>query len=216
MVGRVKNSKCDAILCPKGTFAEFGRQAFEDSPCQPCAVSSASQFMGSTDCSDVSEREVLSRFFGNSSGLKWYNSSLWMTDSPICSWFGVNCQGDKRDEEGIVSIDLSANGLNGSVPIEFWLLPNLRDVSLRRNPSLLVSFDGLKKQSSSLENIDISETRIEMLTGISVLRRLRNLTVSGLSGMFSRRQCNDIILLDSFLLCFAQAPFLLNYLITEN
>jgi Leucine rich repeat N-terminal domain len=187
MVGRVGNSKCDAILCPKGFFAEYGRQTFEDRPCQPCNVPDASQFMGSTTCFETPEREVLRSFFASTSGSQWVNNELWMSDAPICSWFGVTCDGDEDDDREVVLIDLHSNRLNGSVPTEIWQMPFLRDVNLANNPELDVSFQRLDKPTFSIESINLLGSKIEKLDGVSSFRNLRNITVNGLTGKINVR-----------------------------
>lgn len=182
MVGRVGDSKCDAILCPKGYFASSGRQALEDRPCQICEVPDAAQFMGSTTCFENSEREVLGKLYENTSGPQWMNSTLWMSDAPICSWFGIKCQGDEVDDKGIVLIDLPSNGLIGSVPAEVWEMPYIRELNLNDNPELFVSFESLHKPVFNLESLHIARSGNATLAGVSNFRNLRNLTLTGLAG----------------------------------
>jgi len=51
MNGEVGPHGCDAILCPKGTFATLGRRVGEDGLCQACLGGEQyAPYMGSTDC----------------------------------------------------------------------------------------------------------------------------------------------------------------------
>jgi hypothetical protein len=47
----------------------------------------------------------------------WNMTEGWMSDSDECSWFGVECQGGS-----LISLNLTANGLEGLVPNEISLL----------------------------------------------------------------------------------------------
>ena len=46
----VKNFGCNAILCPSGTYNDYGRQISDESPCQLCKDST---YMGATQCSSA-------------------------------------------------------------------------------------------------------------------------------------------------------------------
>lgn len=184
MVGRVGISNCDSVLCPKGYYAEFGRQAFEDRPCQPCRVPMGAQYMGSTSCMIMSERDLLGKLYNNTAGSLWVNKTLWLTDSPICSWYGITCDDDEGDRS-ITMIDLSRNGLNGTFPIEIWQIPFLRVLKLNENPGLYMSFANLTEPSFNLDTLDISGTKTESLHGLSNARSLRNVSFTGLVGKYS-------------------------------
>ena len=46
----VKNFGCNGILCPSGTYNDYGRQISEESPCQICKDAT---YMGATQCSSA-------------------------------------------------------------------------------------------------------------------------------------------------------------------
>ena len=66
LVGNLTENKCDAILCPPGTFTAVGRQTTAEDPCKQCPGTSetmrkeAAPFYGSLKCNSISqERKVL-------------------------------------------------------------------------------------------------------------------------------------------------------------
>lgn len=55
-------------------------------------------------------------------GLKWASENHWLSSYPVCMWHGVECL-DDNDEIGLVkAVNLSANGLEGTLPRELSLL----------------------------------------------------------------------------------------------
>jgi hypothetical protein len=67
----------------------------------------------------------------------------WMTDAPICSWYGIECADDYYNyggrflEEGatgtVISIDLADNGLTGSLPPQLFGMEGLEKLKLFSN-----------------------------------------------------------------------------------
>ena len=176
--------KCDAILCPKGFYSDSGRQDSPDEPCTACP-SGGSPFLGQTMCQIYeSEREILVNFFQRTGGVHWASSDSWGSNDPICSWTGVSCSGDLQDEEGVERIDLSFNGLVGTVPSDLWSLPQLKELKLRGNDGLTVQFAGMSSEKTMVEILDLGNTKVESLVGLDKARQLRELNVeeTGLGG----------------------------------
>lgn len=66
-------------------------------------------------------RDVLLRVYSALRGLRWTNSDNWGTDAPLGTWYGVT-----TDEQGrVIELDLSDNGLTGSIPPEIARLATL-------------------------------------------------------------------------------------------
>jgi Leucine-rich repeat (LRR) protein len=103
-----------------------------------------------------------------------------MTDSPICSWLGVECEGSSKDDKGIKSLNLESNNMIGRLPMQAWSLPFLRELNLRGNEGLHVSLLGVSK--TTVEYLYLSGTKTETLDGISHLKSLRILEVDGMTG----------------------------------
>ena len=62
-------------------------------------------------------------------GPNWENDTLWLSEDPIDSWFGV-----ATDSGGLIThLELSANGLSGQMPRELGSLDNLLQLDLSWN-----------------------------------------------------------------------------------
>jgi len=60
----------------------------------------------------------------------WTSDDLWLTSASICDWYGVSCNGQNEP----IGLDLSQNGLTGSIPIELAFLgPHLQTLNLSSN-----------------------------------------------------------------------------------
>ena len=178
---------CNAILCPQGTFNQFGHES-PGNPCIQCGLLADDPFLGHTQCENyTSERETLSKIYEQTGGPFWVNASNWNSEAPICSWEGISCEdGNLQDAKGVTSIHLDGNALTGTLPSEVWTLPALRYLSLKNNPHLAISLNGLRNAAQTLEVLYLSETRLSSLNGISGAARLKelHLTGNGIKGTF--------------------------------
>lgn len=200
------DEKCDAILCRPGTAAPLGRQVRANMPCQKCATKEEAAYFGSRSCKApsasetpcaadntlggslicdkyTSERSTLEYLFSLTGGGGWTNNTGWMTDLPICRWDGVVCVGDPSDNQGVLSLDLSENRLSGVLPVQLWSMPSLRELNLQGNAGLSISLEGLPAVSP-LERLLLSGTRLRSLDGLTRAPNLRELSFSGLVGMY--------------------------------
>lgn len=177
---------CSAILCPKGTFNQFGHQTLGN-PCLPCSKLVDVVFLGQTRCENfTSERDTLNLLYDATGGEFWNSSTFWKSDDPICTWGGVLCgDGDLQDTHGITSIILDGNDLSGTLPSDIWTLPSLRSFSVKGNPNLVVTFEGLANAANTLEVLYLSDVTMPSLRGISAATNLKELHITGndLKGM---------------------------------
>eukprot|EP00581_Thalassiosira_minuscula_P019717 CAMPEP_0183726422 /NCGR_PEP_ID=MMETSP0737-20130205/23124_1 /TAXON_ID=385413 /ORGANISM="Thalassiosira miniscula, Strain CCMP1093" /LENGTH=523 /DNA_ID=CAMNT_0025957751 /DNA_START=106 /DNA_END=1674 /DNA_ORIENTATION=- len=86
LVGELTTNKCDAILCPPGTFSPVGRQGDVDSPCQPCPEAT---YFGTLECNSISvaDSEILAlrELYTATNGDLWDVKDNWMDyTKPIC------------------------------------------------------------------------------------------------------------------------------------
>jgi len=187
--GPIAQFGCDAVLCRIGTYNSLGRQQSYDTECLSCPMA---KYLGSTTCPDaplqpptasptsiggeidvdMSEREILERFYGACNGNEWTEKDLWMSDEQVCRWDGIRC-----DEDGyIVEVILRSNNLDGTVPSLLFHLPKLETLNLDGN-SVKMSFEDIGL-ATSLTSIDLSHTDLTSLKGISKAKVLTDLYVT--------------------------------------
>ena len=106
-----------------------------------------SSFLKGPYCSE-SDAAVLESLFESTNGQNWTNSTGWL-DGPIMeNWHGV-----KVDTLGLVTaLDLSENGLSGTLPASLGELERLTELRLGGNPSL----SGLIPLSLSLGRLPVN------------------------------------------------------------
>ncbi|CAB9517379.1 Leucine rich repeat N-terminal domain [Seminavis robusta] len=179
---------CDAIVCPQGYYNEHGRQKSAESPCTSCKDLSKSPYLGQTQCrSFEGERGALNLLYSATGGKHWTSSDKWSTDAPVCSWEGIECgDGSPEDDTGVTAIKLEKKNLAGSLPTALWSLPSIRSILLSGNEDLSITFDGLSNAASTLQVLQVSNTKMDSLEGIEQATSLKDLFVdeNGLTGAF--------------------------------
>ena len=55
-------------------------------------------------------------------GKKWASDRHWLSSSPVCSWYGIECLEINEDIGLLRSLNLSSNALTGTIPDEIGLL----------------------------------------------------------------------------------------------
>jgi len=179
MSGSVAEYGCEAILCPAGTVG--GRRQFTDNSCKPCDSNRIGEggemYLGQSVCGkdlseNLSERDLLELLYDSCGGTGWHARDSWMSDEPICDWYGVDC-----DENGsVTSLQLGSNKLMGSFPTELFLLPNLRHLKLYSN-ALNFRFEGIEN-AKNLESLGLDNTGLRTLQGVGRARSLVELNVA--------------------------------------
>jgi len=194
---------CDAILCPPGTYNENGRQKSADSPCQSCDDLKGVAYMGQLECKSFEgERGALSLLYSSTGGSAWKAKNKWTSDSPVCSWEGIECNAGKPDDdEGVTAIKLEKNNLVGSLPSSLWSLPSLKTMILSGNEDLSISFDGISNAAGTLEDLQVSNTKIETIDGIGQATNLKQIYLdeNGLTGKGAFPVPSFLYLIYSFL-----------------
>lgn len=163
---------CNHILCPLGTFNAIGR-ATSSLPCTTCMEEGYAKFLGSTGCGPEFEKSLVYGLFESLGGRGWKQSDGWQDHDDHCSWAGVTCyEGGFRD--GFVQkIDLSNNGLRGTLDVPVWGLVHLKELDLRKN-DIVIPFEGIEN-AQSLVTLQLSETKLSSLNGISAGPNLKYL-----------------------------------------
>lgn len=196
---------CDALLCPPGTFNQYGRRVNDDTQCKSCGSQHAAIFYGSTACEledpdGLDERGILFQLYSATGGDNWVNRDNWDEDSSdICSWYGVVCE-TVNGEKTVTQLGLTANGLTGTFPAILFHLPSLKVLNLHNN-SVDFSFQGIG-YAQKLENLHIDETKIRSLDGIGDAKSLKILHArrNELGGLKLPDELFDLTNLESLLL----------------
>lgn len=74
------------------------------------------------------ERAALMALYNSLKGSGWKNKTNWGSDKPVGEWYGIT-----TELERVVSIDLTGNGLQGTIPKEIGDLKKLRYLLLSHN-----------------------------------------------------------------------------------
>ncbi|MCZ0934884.1 MAG: Ig-like domain-containing protein, partial [Gemmatimonadetes bacterium] len=78
---------------------------------------------------DEPDRSAMESLFGAASGSEWAQSSGWLEDENLGMWHGVQTDSIGR----VSSLDLSGNGLSGSVPDALGLLTHMKELRIGNN-----------------------------------------------------------------------------------
>ena len=169
--GAVSSYGCDAILCPVGEYNSNGKQAGGTSTCQSCP---SAQYLGSIECGAIADdptlggdQKILEEIYYAAGGAQWTNSDGWTTDTDVCNWYGVSCDGNG----GVTALKLSENNLEGSIPTSVFRLSALTELDLQSN-DIAFSFDEID-QAVSLTTLYLSLTGLESIDGIGRAKNLK-------------------------------------------
>ena len=146
------------------------------------------------------DRDLLVELYHATNGDSWYESTNWLTNAPLNSWYGVTTDSAGRVRELSLSenglsgtippelgklsnlewLDLSENKLSGAIPPELGQLINLQDLYLFSNQL----FGEIPSELSKLTSLEYLGLSNNLLTGTipSELGMLTSLKYLGLSG----------------------------------
>ncbi|CAN0069798.1 unnamed protein product [Pylaiella littoralis] len=120
-------------------------------------------------------RSVLLNVFEVTNGPAWKVNTGWGTDADISDWYGVSVDNWGR----VVKLELSGNGLNGTIPTEFEELQDLLHLDLSHN-SLKGTIPTELEELRDLLHLDLSHNSLEgtIPTELGELERLWHLDLS--------------------------------------
>lgn len=172
-----EDSRCNGILCPPGTWNEFGKETVSTS----CKTCSASEFYGQTKCGILEktrEQEILDLLFSRTGGRYWTSAhNNWTKPGvPICQREGITCLGDEHDNEGVRVIHMNGFGIRGTLPSEIWELSHLQELAFTNNP-VDVSFTGIEN-ATKLEGLKLSKCHLRSLDGLENAHSVRELHIA--------------------------------------
>ncbi len=130
----------------------------------------------------AAERAALEALYERTGGERWINSTNWLSDKPFDEWYGVYQDRDGR----VIGIELSDNGLTGTIPPEVGQFTELRSLGLGANGLR----GGIPSEIGGLDNLETLNLVLNGLTGeipaeLSNLSMLNRLSLGGnrLSGL---------------------------------
>ena len=95
----------------------------------PAGLSASQTVMVTVDEPSM-DREVLRTLFINTNGAGWSNSSGWLTEAALGTWYGVRAD----DLDRVVGLELPDNRLDNSIPRELGELKQLVSSGPERKP----------------------------------------------------------------------------------
>ena len=141
---------------------------------------------GATDCNAVTEIpktecQALLDLYNSTDGPNWLNRSGWNDNDTPCSWFGIKC-----DSGEVFYLNLTDNGLNGTLPNSLGNLSRLELLYLDSNnitgsiPESLGNLSGLYELDLSSNNItgSIPESLGSLNNLVEILLASNNITGS--------------------------------------
>lgn len=77
----------------------------------------------------ATDRAILTELYHTTNGPDWTNSTNWLNDEPLSTWYGVRTDGSGR----VTALFLFNNALSGEIPSALGNLANLTDLWLNNN-----------------------------------------------------------------------------------
>ena len=110
--GKVGES-CDHILCPFGTYSEYGfarKGAQIVAECIPCAEGETTMFMGQTSCISKATGNYIKLLYNAIYGSAWVESNdlVLKNSGDECKWKGIECD----DDNNVKNIEFSISNLD--------------------------------------------------------------------------------------------------------
>lgn len=85
--------------------------------------------ISSDPCSvSAREKQALIDFYNLTGGNAWTNTTNWLTDTPVCNWYGVTVEKGK-----VTGVNLAVNNLTGNIPDVISNLTYLRQLDISGN-----------------------------------------------------------------------------------
>jgi Leucine-rich repeat (LRR) protein len=147
----------------------------------------------------IDDLKALQRLYQVTDGPRWRNSTNWMSDTSVCTWFGIKCDASSN----VQAISLSQNNLVGRVAKLIYRMRHLTQIDMKDNTLRDGDFTGFADVTeSNLHLLDLSGNSLTSLKGIGdapkSLKQL-HLTANKLGGpipleLFGLTQLSELFL----------------------
>ncbi len=77
---------------------------------------------------NIQDSLALVDFYNNTNGSGWVNNYNWLTNAPLCTWYGVTVRRGR-----VIGIEMPYNNLSGSIPASMGNLSGLKEIILNNN-----------------------------------------------------------------------------------
>ncbi|KAG7365801.1 RHS repeat-associated core domain containing protein [Nitzschia inconspicua] len=136
---------------------------------------------------------ALATLYFTANGKSWRNNSGWMSsEEHLCHWTGVTCI--QTEIPTLVGLNLSNNGLSGTLPTEIGLLTNITSLSLSHN-HLMGPVPSELGYLQQLQQLHLDRNRFSGSLPVEITTNLPRLDVASFHG-------NDLVAgLRNFALC---------------
>lgn len=105
----------------------------------------------------AADRAALVALYHATDGPNWIDSTNWLSEKPLRSWYGV-----LTDESGrVIQVHVRENGLSGSIPAEIGNMEKLKGLDLEKNRLT----GDIPSSMSLLTNLEYVELNGNLLTG---------------------------------------------------
>lgn len=113
------------------------------------------------------EEDRLKRFYEVTDGPRWINNTNWNTTQPVCTWFGITCEGFVDEpNRGVTVINLESNNLVGRVAKLLYEMPHMRILNLKDNQLRDAGLVGFQNTNSALEILNLAQNALTSVEGI--------------------------------------------------
>lgn len=111
------------------------------------------------------QRFALATFYFSTSGERWRNNTLWLSDEDECSWYSSGSVSPCNQDGFYTSLDLDLNDLSGTIPAELGLLSNLSQLDLSKAGSAVSLSSTIPSEIGLLVNLGSLSFRGNDLNG---------------------------------------------------